>query len=87
MTKVHLTHSIEPISPRTAKVLALCAHVIPNPVFEFSWSPGEEMEESVSTLQFCQKCLSEVPMIRNIGHFYIYGVISGEEAKQEEAAA
>lgn len=88
MTKAHLTQSADPIEPNTQKVLAMCAAIIPNPVFEFNWEPGQDMPEELSTISVCGKCLRAVieGRERNPRH-YLYGVRSGEEVKQEEAAA
>ena len=92
--RAHIATSLEPLR-EGSEVEAICGQKIKNSVFVFRSDSSTPSESPISTLMFCAKCtqaslrkLMPEP-VGNVVPFpnpriFVYGVIAGEEAKQEE---
>jgi hypothetical protein len=83
--KIHLQMSSEPIKHGEDVVVA-CGSTCVQAVFAFAWDeqsmgPGAKIEWN--PLRMCKRCIDNLN--RRVLHGYLYGIVSGEEAKQAEA--
>ena len=86
--KAHLTILLEPTFHEGEDYFALCDVVVPRAHAEFMWTDQIlEGEPPVSTLLVCRKCLmAAINAPKTMHRKYFYGLLAGEEIKQEMAA-
>lgn len=84
--KTHFKVSPEPL-PEGKPYSMECGAKILHSRFNFRMEPGETWPESVNTIQLCSDCLRRSLDPLQLGSFYLYGVIEGEESRQGEGDA
>lgn len=82
--KIHLADFIEPI-PEGRSVGAVCGFWIDRSAFVFMWDDvvaGHKFEDGLNALNTCKKCVEKAR--QGIEGRYVYGVVQGEDARQED---
>jgi hypothetical protein len=82
MSRIHLKHSTEPLTPRVTHV-ALCGEVIPEAQFAPLWDEtamGAGIGESLNRLRVCGKCVKAAGKLER----YVYAIQRPELQKEKQ---